>query len=113
MQKRYNERDATHYESMPRELIEMCLECKTLSCSGNCQRYTERERALNADSSMSRNGKRRKGLPAARYPFRGDRITVEEAAELLGVHQSTVRRGLKQGMNMEGIYQLYAHKNGS
>lgn len=112
MEKRYNERYASHYENMPKELIDMCLECKRARCTGNCRLYEEKERELNKNSAMVRgnSGYKKRGIVAEKYPFRGDRISAAEMAERLGIHPSTVRRHLKKGLTMEDIYSLYDYE---
>lgn len=115
MEKRYNERHASHYEDMPKELINMCLECKRVRCTGNCRPYEEKEREINKNSAMVRaNGVyKKRGVAAEKYPFRGERISAAEMAERLDIHPATVRRHLKNGLTMEDIYRLHVFKNGS
>ena len=112
MEKRYNERHASHYEDMPKELINMCLECKRVRCTGNCRRYEEKEREINKNSAMVRanSGYKKRGIAAEKYPFRGERISAAEMAERLGIHPATVRRHLKKGLTMEDIYRLYDYE---
>lgn len=115
MGKRYNERCATHYELMPKELIDMCLECKRIRCTGNCRRYEQMEREVNQNSSMVRGDTcaKQRGIVAERYPFRGEKISAKEMAERVNVSASTVRRYLGSGLTMEEVYRLYACKNES
>lgn len=112
MQKHYNERNFTHYEDMPRELIDMCLECRRARCSGNCRAYEKRERECNRDSPMLRSNTGRRGLAGKLYPFRGERITASEMAKALGRHPSTIHYHLRRGMTMEDIYRFYEHRHG-
>ena len=114
MQKHYNERSTTHYEYMPKDLIDMCLECKRPHCPGRCQQYEEREREYNKNSSMTRNNGlyKKRGVAAQRYPFSGGKISAPEMAELIGIHRTSVRRHLKMGKTMEEIYRMYVHEIG-
>lgn len=103
----------SYYEMQPRELVDMCLQCKRKRCSGNCNRYKEKEREINCDGRIDNEGKLlpKGGSIARKYSFRGGYITDSEMAELLGISLKTVRNARRRGMEMEEIYRYYEQKH--
>ena len=102
-----------YYEMQPRELVDMCLQCKRKRCSGNCNKYKEKEREINRDGRIDNEGKLlpKGGSIARKYSFRGGYITDKEMADMLGVSLRTVRNARRRGMNMEEIYRYYEQKH--
>ena len=101
------------YEFLPKELLDMCLECRRARCPGTCSAYKRRERELMNGGKRDKNGNPigTRGKAAKVYPFRGSRITAMHMAELCGYSESLVRRRLREGMSMEEIYRHYGKKS--
>lgn len=101
------------YELLPRELLDMCLECRRKRCSGTCSVYKQRERELINSSKKDKNGNPvgARGKAAKTWPFRGKRVTAKYMAMLCDRSESIVHRCLRDGMSMEDIYRLYGKKS--
>lgn len=101
------------YELMPRELLDMCLECKHVRCNGSCSAYRQRERELMNGGKKDKNGNPVgvRGKSAKMWPFRGKRITAKHMAMLCDRSESLIQRRLRDGMSMEDIYRLYGKKS--
>ena len=101
------------YELMPRELLDMCLECRHVRCNGACAAYKNRERELMNGGKKDKNGNPvgARGKAAKTWSFRGKRVTVKHMAMLCDRSESLVHRRLREGMSMEDIYRLYGKKS--
>lgn len=102
----------SYYEIMPRELIDMCLDCKRERCTGNCRRYEEKEREVNFGGRVDNEGNRlpSRGSAAKKHYFRGGYVTDRQMAEMLNVGITTIRKARAKGMEMEEIYRYYEQK---
>ena len=103
----------SYYESMPRELIDMCLECKKRKCGGNCKRYDDKEREINRYGRVDNEGNLlpKGGSVARKHYFRGGYVTDAQMAEMCDVSLRTVRRARVKGKSMEEIYVYYEQKH--
>lgn len=101
------------HELMPRELLDMCLECKRMRCTGNCSAYKQREFELFNGGKNEKKAKivRKRGKVAKTWLFRGERITSKDMAIMCDRSVSLVNRRLREGMRMEDIYRLYGKKS--
>lgn len=100
------------YELLPRELLDMCLDCKRKRCVGTCSSYKHRERELMNGGKKDKNGNPigARGKAAKTWPFRGKCVTAKYMAMLCDRSESMVHRRLRDGMSMEDIYRLYGKK---
>lgn len=101
------------YELLPRELLDMCLECRRKRCTGTCNAYKQRERELMNGGKKDKNGNPvgARGKAVKTWPFRGKRVTVKHMAVMCERSESLVHRRLREGMSMEDIYRLYGKKS--
>lgn len=99
----------THYEKMPRELIDLCLECKRPTCSGDCQTYSSYAKKFTEASPLARpgSGTGKRGRIPYEFKFRDGYITVPEMVEMLGVTKTSIYRHLKKGETMDEIYEFF------
>ena len=101
----------TSAEQTPKELIDVCLECKRMSCSGECSRYSEAvkeyKKSIGGSKFSSLDSKTRYGVEPKRYEFRGSMLSVPEMSKLTGISRTTLRTWLKRGLTMEEIVKRY------
>lgn len=101
-------------EALPRELVDVCLNCTRPRCIGKCPRYEEAARKYRTENGRSvfvRNMTGiRTGYEPQRYELYGEMVTVREVNEKYGISNTTIRRYLKEGLSMQEVIENHGRR---
>jgi hypothetical protein len=104
----------TSAEQTPRELIDVCLECKRMACNGECARYSEAlkeyKKSIGIEVNSARKPQKRHGYEPKRYEYHGAMMSVPEVSEATGIAKTTLRTWLRRGLTMEETVERYERK---
>ena len=104
----------TSIETLPKELVDVCLNCPRKKCVGKCVRYeaaARKYRDENGGCVYARNmAGKRTGYEPKRYELYGQKVTVAEASKLCGVSTTTIRKRMKLGLSMQEVVERYGRR---